>query len=161
MRFDPVWWIEVMALREHLEPEVREDASQPLGFLAEVVGVTESAECEVRRAVEAAEGLSVQVVGLEGANKSADGRRALSHPRRRWTCRRLGWLHVWPKLQAHECGHEVVVLKAREPRVLSPQRPVSLACIVPVASPRRLEQGDAPEALGVRSRDCQRDGTAA
>ena len=53
LRLAAVWRVEVMALRERLECEVREDVAESFRHLGEVVRVAQAPESEVDRLREA------------------------------------------------------------------------------------------------------------
>ena len=151
---DPVGRVEVVALLEHLELEVREHSAQTFRELPVLVRVAESAEREVDRAIETAEGLAVDVAPLERATERADPCRTLGHPGRRFAGRRRWRLDARLELQPREGLHQLLVREPFEPVVLEPER-LLRGTQIPVSRPGGLEQGKAREPL--RSCRCERD----
>ena len=86
-RFDAVGRVEMVALFEHFEVEVRKDVAQSGRDGAVLVGVAESAEGEVDGAVEAGKGIPIEVVTSERLEEGADAGWALCHPG--------GWIAGW------------------------------------------------------------------
>src|SRR5206468_1712386 len=105
---DPMRRIEMMPLLEHLELKVGEYPAEPVADLAELVLVAQPAECEVDGAVEALQGISVEVVRPERLHERADPAGALRHPGRRFPRRRWRWLHSLLHVEPHELAHEPV-----------------------------------------------------
>ena len=147
----------MVSLLEHLKCEVVEGPREPLGELPVLVGVAESAEREVDRALEPTQRLPIEVVSLERAHERADAGRALRHPGRRRAGRRGRRLETGAKLQPHECVHELVRRQLLELLEFSPHSPLGVAD-VPVARPGGLEQGKAQQSIGTprsrRERGC-------
>src|SRR5687767_6710796 len=99
--------VEVVALLEHLELEVREHVAQTLRDLFVLIRVAESAEGEVDRTVEAPEGIAVDLARLECAADRADACWTIRHPWGRVAGRWWGKGGTRLDGKPHEGGHEL------------------------------------------------------
>jgi hypothetical protein len=136
--------VEVVALLENLKLEVREHPTETFRDLSVLVRVAKSAEREVDRAIETAEGLTVDVAPLERPLDCSDPCRTFGHPGRRVAGLRRRERDTRFDPQPHEGRHELFGRELFEPVVLEPER-LLRGTQIPVSGPGRLEQRQARE----------------
>src|SRR4029453_17660748 len=95
-------WVEVVSSLEHFELEVAEDALEPGGDLAELVGVAQAAEAEVDGTIKARQRIAVEVICPKRLHERADPCGALGHPGRRLPGRWWRELDCRLHVEAHE-----------------------------------------------------------
>ena len=70
----------MVALRKHLQPEVREDPGKAFGVIGVVIRVAEAAQDKEHGLGEGGQPGTVEVLGLEGLHERPEACRPLGHP---------------------------------------------------------------------------------